>query len=153
MLARKEMRNRLPGMTPHNQRRVRETRRIRKVLVVDDSPSLAYIIRQMLEVEGYQTQAAYDGQLGYRAYLDFRPDLIITDVHMTGQSGPELIRQVRKHELGIRTIYVSGYPDIMGQCLDDEGGRHPACYFLQKPFSRGDLLRVIAQFNKQDQSR
>lgn len=151
MLARKEMTDRLPDTAPQHQRQMSETRGIERVLIVDDSPSIASIIRQMLEIAGFQTQVAYDAQGGYWEYLDFRPDLIITDVYMTGQSGPELIKQIRKHEPGIRTIYMSGYPDISGECFDGEKGRYPNCYFLQKPFSRADLLRVIARFVSQNQ--
>jgi two-component system, cell cycle sensor histidine kinase and response regulator CckA len=151
MLASKEMTDRLPDSAPQYERQTGETRGIERILIVDDSPSIASIIEQMLEIAGFQTQVAYDAQGGYGEYLDFKPDLIITDVYMTGQSGPELIKQIRKDEPRIRTIYMSGYPDINCECLYGEKGRYPNCYFLQKPFSRADLLRVIAQFVSQNQ--
>ena len=147
MLAGKEMTNPLTGLTSRHRRQIGPTGPIRKVLIIDDSPSLASVLRQILDIEGYGTQVAYDGQIGYGTYLDFKPDLIIVDVYMTGQSGPELMEQVRKHDPGIRTIYMSGYPYTIDELLSGKRERHPASCFLQKPFSRHDLLRAIAAFS------
>jgi DNA-binding NtrC family response regulator len=152
MLAREEITNQLSGVAPQHQRQVGEATGIERILIVDDSPSITAVLGQILEIEGFQTQSAYDAQDGYWTYLDFRPDLIITDVYMPGQSGPEMMRQIRKHEPGIRTIYMSGCSDTISECFDGkEDGNRDDCYFLQKPFSRTDLLRVIAQFSGQDQ--
>ena len=82
-----------------------------KVLIVDDNEELAVAIRNVVEREREcSAQTAHDVANGYAAYLRFRPDIIITDVEMPGQSGFDLMREIRHHDPGIRTIYMSGDP-------------------------------------------
>jgi CheY-like chemotaxis protein len=147
MLARKQVTTQAIGIAAQNLWQPRETTQIRKILIVDDSPSLACIIKQMLDMADYQTLVAHDAQLGYLAYLEFRPDLVVTDVYMNGENGPEMMRRIRRHEPSIRTIYMSGYPFRSGELPDAQKPEHPVSSFLLKPFSRDELLRLIDRFS------
>jgi DNA-binding NtrC family response regulator len=146
MLAEKQMTILFPEAA-RNRWQPRETPQIRRILIVDDSPSLAFIVRQMLEVADYQTRVAHDAQLGYLAYLEFRPDLVVTDVYMNGETGLEMMTKIRTHEARIRTIYMSGYPFGSGELPDVEKTGHPDSFFLQKPFSRDQLVHLIGRFS------
>jgi CheY-like chemotaxis protein len=147
MLAEKQVMTRFSEVAARNRWRPREKKQIKRILIVDDSPSLALIVRQMLEVADYQTRVAHDAQLGYLAYLEFGPDLVVTDVYMNGETGPEMMTRIRRHEARIRTIYMSGYPFGSGELPDADRTGHPDSFFLQKPFSRDELLHLIGRFS------
>jgi DNA-binding response OmpR family regulator len=51
---------------------------------------IASVLQELLEIEGYRVTMAGDGNDGYSAYLDFKPDLVITDIQMPGRNGFEL---------------------------------------------------------------
>lgn len=105
---------------------------------------MAFIVQQMLEVSGHKTMWAGDGAAGYGTYLFFRPDLIITDIEMPEQDGLEMMAHVRKHNSGMRVIYMSANLDRFRSQLEEEKKRYQVG-FLQKPFSRLELMRLISE--------
>lgn len=105
--------------------------------------ALAFIVRQMLEVNDHEVMWAGDGEAGYGTYLLFRPDLIITDIEMPEKDGLEMMAQVRAHNPGIRAIYMSAELDRFRFQLEEERKRYRVG-LLQKPFSRMELMRLIS---------
>ena len=53
-----------------------------KLLLVEDDPSLRYIVQSGLEdiIEGYEVLAAANGEEGLRLFFDLRPDVLVADV-------------------------------------------------------------------------
>lgn len=113
------------------------------MLVVDDNKALAFVIQQMLELQGYDVRTAENGEEGYWVYLLFRPDLVITDIQMPGRDGLELVRRIRVHDSGVRVIYMSGDLSRFRTLLEEEEKRYQVG-LLQKPFSKVDLLRLVS---------
>ncbi len=113
-----------------------------KVLIVDDNELLASAIQIMLEDEGFDVTLAKDGNEGYRAYLDFKPDLVLTDIQMPGENGLELMRHIRTHNPGVRTIYMSGDLDSYLSPLEEEKKKYPIG-LLEKPFSKRELVGLL----------
>ncbi len=68
----------------------------KKVLVIDDEPSIREILRRWLEIEGYETRCASDGVEGLRLLNQFTPDLIVADMKMPRMDGFEFTRLARK---------------------------------------------------------
>ena len=99
----------------------------------------------MLEDEGYEARSAGDGLDGYNSYLLFRPEVVITDLHMPKANGLELINKIRKQDPGVKTIYMSGDMQPFSLLLSEEKSRYPVS-LLPKPFSKGDLLSLLAEF-------
>ncbi|OGP93162.1 MAG: hypothetical protein A2156_08390 [Deltaproteobacteria bacterium RBG_16_48_10] len=114
-----------------------------KILIVDDNQELAWAIRIMLEDEGYEARSARDGQDGYWAFLEFKPDLVITDIHMPGENGLEFMEHIRTHNPMVRTIYMSGDLDSFWSPLEEEKKRYPVS-LLEKPFSKGELMGLLS---------
>lgn len=114
-------------------------------MVVDDNILLASLLKMMLEDEGYEARSAVDGLDGYNSYLLFRPDVVITDLHMPKANGMELMRNIRKQDPGVKTIYMSGDMQPFSLLLNEEKTRYPVS-LLPKPFSKGDLLNLLAEF-------
>jgi len=120
-----------------------------KVLVVDDNLLLGSLLKMMLEDEGYEARSAVDGLDGYISYLLFRPEVVITDLHMPKANGMELIRNIRKQDPGVKTIYMSGDMHPFFPLLNEEKNRYPVS-LLPKPFSKEDLLNLLAEFRNGD---
>ncbi len=115
-----------------------------RILIVDDNEELAFMVQMMLEHEGFEVKSAKDGQGGYLAYLEFKPDLVITDIQMPGETGLELMGHIRTHNPRVRTIYMSGDLDSFWSPLEEEKRRYPV-RLLEKPFSKMELMgRVLA---------
>lgn len=115
-----------------------------KVLIVDDNEATAAIIQQLISSEGRKVRTAKDGTAGYWEYLDFKPDLVITDIEMPGKTGLELMKEIRAHNPCIRTIYMSGNLSRFASLLKEERRRHRA-EILGKPFSIDALLRAVTK--------
>jgi CheY-like chemotaxis protein len=114
-----------------------------KILIVDDNQDLASTLQIMLEDEGYEVRSAKDGQEGYWAYLEFKPDLVITDIQMPGENGLKLMEHIRTLNPGIRTIYMSGDLSSYWSPLEEEKKRYPVS-LLEKPFSKVELMGLLS---------
>jgi len=114
-------------------------------LVVDDNLPLASLLQMMLEEEGYEVQFAGNGLEAYANYLLFRPEVVITDLHMPKANGMELMKNIRKQDPGVKTIYMSGDMRPFFPLLDEEKSRYPVS-LLPKPFSKEELLNLLAKF-------
>jgi DNA-binding response OmpR family regulator len=115
-----------------------------KILIVDDNQDLAFLIKWMLEDEGYEVKSAKNGTDGYSTYLLFNPDLVLTDIEMPEKNGLELIREIRSHSPCVRTIYMSGDLSRYGSPLEEEKEKYHAGV-LEKPFSRNELIRLVSR--------
>jgi DNA-binding response OmpR family regulator len=114
-----------------------------KVLVVDDNKNMTSIIRLMMERNNHRVKTANDGEKGYSAYIQFKPDLVVTDIQMPGKNGFELMSKIRSHNPSIRTIYMTGDPGRFLPRFKEEQNRHQAD-FICKPFSIADLSMKLS---------
>lgn len=69
-----------------------------KILIVDDEKELADVLKDFLDNEGYETQAAYDGIGARKMITSFDPDLLILDIMLPDDDGMEICREVRNHK-------------------------------------------------------
>ncbi len=113
-----------------------------KVLIVDDNYLLAHVIGVILEEEGYEVRSAGNGQEGYSCYLHFRPEVVITDLNMPEKNGLDLMESIRRHDPHVKTIYMSGDPEMFWPRLEEEKTGY-AANILQKPFSKGELMSLL----------
>ena len=65
------------------------------VLVVDDDEDSREALKGLLELDGYQVQAAADGASALRIAQVFLPDVVILDIHMPGMDGYAVCRMLR----------------------------------------------------------
>ncbi|MFZ1940726.1 MAG: response regulator [Terracidiphilus sp.] len=78
------------------------------LLIVDDANSIRMVLSQILASNGYTTRSAEDG---FSALTEIRrevPDFLISDLGMSGISGFEFLRVVRRQFPSIRVIAMSG---------------------------------------------
>jgi len=69
---------------------------MRRVLVIEDNPDLAFGLRTSLEVEGYDVLQAESGKAGLSCAAEGAPDLIVLDLMLPEMSGYEVLRQLRR---------------------------------------------------------
>jgi PAS domain S-box-containing protein len=119
------------------------------VLVVDDEANIVQITTATLELFGYRTIAAGDGEKGLEEYKRNADEVavIVTDMSMPDMDGPTMIRQLRAIDPGIRIIGMSG---LMNSEQTSELDRLDVSAFLTKPFTAEKLLRAIADALKKD---
>jgi type IV pilus assembly protein PilB len=68
----------------------------KRVLVVEDSPTIVQVVKYYLELEGYEVLTAANGRDGLAQALSARPDVVVSDVEMPEMSGIELVRALRE---------------------------------------------------------
>ncbi|MGV3709774.1 MAG: putative bifunctional diguanylate cyclase/phosphodiesterase [Gemmatimonas sp.] len=108
--------------------------RPRLILLVEDDRSVRSMAKRSLENASYRVVAASDGQAGYDAFIEHRPDLVLLDVVMPHMSGFEVFRAIRAMPAGATT------PILMMTSLDDVESIHEAFAagatdFVSKPLS------------------
>ncbi len=113
-----------------------------KILIVDDNHSFAAVIKEALEEAGFETISARDGLEGYSSYLQFQPDIIITDIQMPGVSGLAMMEHIRTHNPHVKTIYMSGDIAPYESSLREEQKKYQADFF-EKPFSFDTLKKFL----------
>ena len=82
----------------------------KQILVVDDEKDIVEFLTQLLEDNGYEVTAAYDGVQAMEMVLKNRPDLILLDLQMPEETGTGLYRKLhnKKEYKDIPVIVVSG---------------------------------------------
>ena len=116
---------------------------IKKILVVDDSPTERHVLVELLTRNGYQVITAENGEEGVGKAKTELPDLILMDVVMPGLNGYQATRTLTRDEA---TKHI---PVIVctskGQETDRIWGlRQGALDYLVKPVNGEDLLAKIA---------
>lgn len=114
-----------------------------KILYVDDDQDLTQIYTRFLEGENYSLKTAGNAEEGLHVALDFKPDLIISDVAMPGMDGLEFCRRVRASGPLAEVVFmlVSGIDVEPRDVVAGLGAG--ADEYLVKPFSRDELLARI----------
>lgn len=113
------------------------------VLIVDDNEEIITLLQEILENDNHRTRGAVNGKDGYLAYLDFDPDVVITDIQMPEKDGFELVNDIRAHNSKIKIVYMSGAPYLFGPKLNEEKKAYNSV-FIEKPFSIAQLEQVIS---------
>ncbi|TDP59696.1 response regulator [Roseateles toxinivorans] len=116
--------------------------RQRRVLVVDDEPDLAELMRDALELAGFEVAIAESGAVALRMLEELRVDAIVSDLRMPDVDGAALWRRVRAQwpELATRMLFVTG--DTLGPGAA-EFLREAGCAALEKPFAPADLVTRV----------
>ena len=111
----------------------------RRILLVDDEPSIQKMLTHALEREGFQVHTVGDGEAALEAVEPYEPHLIILDIMLPKIDGTEVIRQIRTY---------SDVPVIMLTAKDDEidrvvGLELGADDYVTKPFAVRELVARV----------
>ncbi|HET9415941.1 MAG TPA: response regulator transcription factor [Candidatus Limnocylindria bacterium] len=112
----------------------------RRLLLVEDDPTLRQALSFNLTREGYEVAAAADGEAALEAARSDRLDLILLDVMLPGMSGVEVLRVLRREGVSTPVIILSAKGDEIDRVVGLKVG---ADDYVPKPFSRPELLARI----------
>jgi two-component system cell cycle sensor histidine kinase/response regulator CckA len=112
------------------------------ILLVEDSAEIRDLVRQLLQKQGYTVLEAQSSQEGLRVAADFSGTihLLLTDVVLPDASGKVLAEELSELRPGLKTLYMSGYPD---NTIAHHGVLDAGIAFLQKPFNPVALARQV----------
>jgi two-component system cell cycle sensor histidine kinase/response regulator CckA len=124
---------------PAEARRAEPPPNSRRVLVVEDEPSVRALVANLLLAAHYRVVVARDGQEGLRLLESDREPfhLIVTDLVMPKVGGMTLARRLQAQSPPPRMLFISGYSDHTPTDLAAFGR------LLQKPFSPAQLLEAV----------
>lgn len=111
----------------------------RKILVVDDEPQIARVLRMSLESNGYEVTVARDGVDALEKFMKTAPDLVITDLSMPDMDGIELTRTIRQRSQTPIIVLSVRDAEAMKVNALDEG----ADDYITKPFSIQELMARV----------
>ncbi|HZI26304.1 MAG TPA: response regulator, partial [Chryseolinea sp.] len=80
---------------------------IKKILLVEDDPSLGFVIKDNLSLKGYDVTLCRDGEEGERSFLANKFNLCIFDVMLPKKDGFTLARNVRKKNGTIPILFLT----------------------------------------------
>lgn len=115
------------------------------VLVVDDLGPMLEVVVDTLKILGVgQVYQARDGESGFRQFVRYRPDIVLTDWEMEPVDGLELVRAIRRDATSPKRtapiIVMTGYGAAARVAAARDLG---ATEFLVKPFTANELARRI----------
>jgi CheY-like chemotaxis protein len=120
-----------------------------RILVVDDHPDTAEMLRALLELEGHEVRTAGDGAAALELVAGTEFDLLLSDLSLPDRSGLDLMRELRARGFDRPGIVLSGY----GQASDVERSRAAGfSEHLVKPADPALLLRTIETLARRSSS-
>lgn len=112
------------------------------ILVVDDDDPVRVMLARLLRTQGYDVRQAANATEARAILENGRPDLVISDIVMPGESGIELRRGVLDRWPGLPVILISGYS---AEGPAEFAARTPDTIFVQKPFAADQFLSLVEQ--------
>ncbi len=90
-----------------------------EVLLIDDDPDLAIMLRTLLRGQDFQIIAEYNGEGGIETCRKAKPDVVILDLLMPGMDGWEVCEQIREFsDVPILILSALGSPGSVARALD-----------------------------------
>jgi len=113
-----------------------------KILIIDDDTSLRRILEYNLREEGYEVQAASSGEEGLYLIGQSRPDLVITDMKMSGMDGLMVLKSIKERSPEALVIIITAFGTID---VAVEAMKAGAYDYITKPFNRDELKLTVGK--------
>lgn len=130
-----------PAMGPGESGTRPATKRVRRVLLVEDEDMVRKVVSRMLTSRGYEVHAAASGSEAMALFDGADPeafDLLVTDLMMPDGGGLGVARELTARMPELRVLLVSGY-----SATGTDGWDPSRFRFLTKPFGAAELSRAI----------
>jgi DNA-binding response OmpR family regulator len=113
-----------------------------KVLIIEDSPVDAEMIKKAVAACGFNSLVAYDGKTGIEMARQHRPDLIILDYHLPDTDGGQVLKDLRSHtETFLETVMILTVLNDPSVIIDSF--LNGADQYFKKPISVSLLAKEI----------
>lgn len=112
----------------------------RRVLIVEDNPSLARVVSELLRLEGFHVETSNDGLAALQLFTERGPfDLVLCDVLLPGLHGKDVAQRILAEHPRTGVILWSG------GSTDPEAIGLPEVRILQKPLDADQLLTAVSE--------
>ena len=111
-----------------------------KILVIDDDTSLRRVLEYNLQEEGYDVAAAASGEEGFRLFKQLQPDLVITDMKMSGMDGLKVLKSIKESSADTLVIIITAFGTVD---VAVEAMKAGAYDYITKPFNREALKLTV----------
>ena len=131
---------------------IKEEKKGKKVLIIDDEPHVVTYIRTLLEDNGYETETASNGREGMEKARSYRPNLVCLDITMPEQSGIRFYRDL-KDDAALKdtpvvvvtaVTYYGKDPEPFRRFLNTRRQVPPPEAFIPKPIDRQVFLETVS---------
>lgn len=120
------------------------------VLLIEDEVKTAQFLKQGLEEQGFRVDLAYDGNQGQVMALEYRHDVVVTDIVMPGLDGKSLCKQIRDAGRHVPILMLTALGTTEDVVSGLESG---ADDYLTKPFAFEELVARIHSLARRRRSR
>jgi DNA-binding NtrC family response regulator len=111
-----------------------------RILVVDDAVETLDLLREILSKEGYEVDTAASGEEALTIVAAHQPDVVITDLHMTGMDGLALLAELRQRTPDTLVILATAYGSLKTAV---DGIKAGAFDYLSKPFIVDEIRLLV----------
>ncbi len=112
---------------------------------MEDEQSLGLIVKESLEIRGFEVKYCQDGKTGLRAFKEFNPDICLLDIMMPIKDGYTLAKDIRKIDQRVPIIFLTARSQSSDVVKGFELGAND---YIKKPFSMEELIvRVKARLS------
>jgi len=111
-----------------------------KILIIDDDKLSLKIVKEILSKAGYKILEAENGEAGLSLVRSEHPDLVVTDFQMPGIDGLEVLYEIRKLNIVLPVILLTGFGDVVLTIKSIQLG---AFDFLEKPIDPVQLKSIV----------
>lgn len=111
-----------------------------KVMIIDDDDAICAILKDVLEIEGYDVSYSLTGEEGVKRYMEELPSVLLLDLRLPGMDGLQVLKEVISFDPDAVVIMITGYGSV-----DSAVGaiRMGATDYLQKPLSNDEITYKI----------
>ncbi len=111
-----------------------------KILVVEDEPKVAGLVKKGLEEHGFEVDIAYDGLMGLKMFQQTIYQLLIIDINLPVMNGFDLCKEIRKENNRVPILMLTALSGTDNKVMGFESG---ADDYLVKPFEFRELVARI----------
>lgn len=120
-----------------------------RVLIVDDEPDVLKMLRDYLEISGYEVLSAADGDTALQK-AGQNPDIILLDINIPKLNGFEVCKRIREH-ISCPILFLTAYAEDADKIIGFSAGGDD---YITKPFSLDELgARIEAHLRRESRLR
>jgi DNA-binding NtrC family response regulator len=113
-----------------------------KILIVDDEERMRRLLARVLAKEGYETASAGSGIEAMRLIAADSFDLVITDIHMPGMGGLQLLAEIKEYDPALPIIIITAYGTVESAVQALRAGAYD---YITKPFETDEIKLTVAK--------
>jgi DNA-binding response OmpR family regulator len=122
---------------------------LKKILLIEDDPTLSKNIKDALSEEQMQVEAAFDGIIAEKLLKKNEYDCVILDINLPGKNGYEICRDFKTYNVATPVIILTAFSELEDKVQGYESG---ADDYLTKPFFMRELLLRINVLTKRKET-